>query len=487
MEIVVNILKSIPVIFLALMILNVMIVVHEWGHFLAARWRGLKIEKFQIWFGKPIWKKTINGVQYGLGCIPAGGFVLLPQMAPMEAIEGRSEETQPLPAISPLDKIIVALAGPLFSFLLAVVFAFAVWWAGRPITEPPNPTKIGYIKPDKPVAQSGLRVGDIIRKIDGQPVHRWEGQVSSVRWGIVASEGDEITFTVERDGQLLDFKVKPVRGQAESAAPKNWMARTFQWVFGRPPLREVGLASTSTTRVGRVLPNSPAATAAIKEGDFIKAVDGRAMSHPMEVIDRVDAKKDQPLTLTVVRGDATIDVTVTPRIPDKPKGENNYEIGIGFGDRKRPVTYLRQTPAEQIRESLQAMKNLLAAITSRKSDISPAHMGGPVMIVRIYTNFLSLPDAWRWVLWFSVMLNVNLAVLNMLPFPVLDGGHITMALIEWVRRRPINVRVLEYVQTACVLLVLSFFIMVTLKDFGDLPRGGEIEFLPSEETRASGP
>ena len=104
---------------------NVIIFVHELGHFLAAKWRGLRVDRFQIWFGKPIWKKEINGVQYGLGWIPAGGFVALPQMAPMEAVEGKNrepgeqeEKQDSLPPVKPLDKIIVAFAGPLFSFLL---------------------------------------------------------------------------------------------------------------------------------------------------------------------------------------------------------------------------------------------------------------------------------------------------------------------------------------------------------------------------------
>ncbi|MEI9897259.1 MAG: site-2 protease family protein [Chthoniobacter sp.] len=105
-----------------------MIIVHELGHFLAARWRGLVIEKFGIWFGKPLWKKTINGVEYSLGSIPAGGFVALPQLAPMEVMEGKVETPRDqLPPISVLDKIIVAFAGPLFSFLLAVVFAIIIW------------------------------------------------------------------------------------------------------------------------------------------------------------------------------------------------------------------------------------------------------------------------------------------------------------------------------------------------------------------------
>src|SRR5216110_2609765 len=115
---------------------NLLIVVHELGHFLAARWRGLFIEKFGIWFGKPIWKKTINGVQYSLGSIPCGGFVALPQLAPMDIIEGKADvDRARLAPISALDKIIVAIAGPLFSLLLALFFAGAVWAVGYPVGE----------------------------------------------------------------------------------------------------------------------------------------------------------------------------------------------------------------------------------------------------------------------------------------------------------------------------------------------------------------
>src|SRR5246127_3915099 len=120
-----SILKVIFIVLEVLLLFNLLIFVHELGHFLAARWRGLKIERFAIWFGKPIWKTKINGVEYALGTIPAGRYVYLPQMAPMEMIEGKAEGTasEPLPNISALDKIIVAFAGPLFSFLLALAFA----------------------------------------------------------------------------------------------------------------------------------------------------------------------------------------------------------------------------------------------------------------------------------------------------------------------------------------------------------------------------
>src|SRR5580658_1955942 len=137
-------------IFIALevvLLFNLLIGVHELGHFLAAKWRGLKIDRFAIWFGKPIWKTKIDGIEYALGWIPAGGYVALPQMVTMEAIEGKSETpAEQLPNVPPLDKIIVAFAGPLFSFLLAVFFAVIVWQVGRPSTVGDNTTQVGWVE-----------------------------------------------------------------------------------------------------------------------------------------------------------------------------------------------------------------------------------------------------------------------------------------------------------------------------------------------------
>src|ERR1043165_8485775 len=140
-----SILRILFTVFEALLALNLLIFVHELGHFLAARWRGMKVERFAIWFGKPIWKKTIGGVEYALGWIPAGGYVSLPQMATMEMIEGKAgEETQQLPNAAPLDKIIVAFAGPLFSFLLAILFAVVVWQVGKPVSAADTKPILGW-------------------------------------------------------------------------------------------------------------------------------------------------------------------------------------------------------------------------------------------------------------------------------------------------------------------------------------------------------
>src|SRR5690349_17054485 len=180
-----SVLKPVLIAIEVLLLFNLLIFVHELGHFLAARWRGLKVDRFAIWFGKPIWKKKINGVEYALGTIPAGGYVSLPQMATMDAIEGKSESSgQPLPPISALDKIIVAFAGPLFSFLLALAFAVIVMVVGRPVSETEKTTVIGYVAKGGPADEAGMLPGDRILAVDGKPVTKFSGMGDSIMWRI---------------------------------------------------------------------------------------------------------------------------------------------------------------------------------------------------------------------------------------------------------------------------------------------------------------
>ncbi|HYV30667.1 MAG TPA: site-2 protease family protein, partial [Candidatus Binatia bacterium] len=171
-----QLLKVFFIVLEVVLLFNLLIFVHELGHFLAARWRGLKAERFAIWFGKPLWKKEIGGVEFVLGWIPAGGYVSLPQMAPMEAIEGKTTKPrEKLPDASALDKILVAFAGPLFSFGLAVGFALIVSLVGRPVSESETTTIIGDVDKDSPAEKAGLKPGDKILEVDGKPVTKWFG------------------------------------------------------------------------------------------------------------------------------------------------------------------------------------------------------------------------------------------------------------------------------------------------------------------------
>jgi regulator of sigma E protease len=455
-----SVLKPVLIAIEVLLLFNLLIFVHELGHFLAARWRGLKVDRFAIWFGKPIWKKKINGVEYALGTIPAGGYVSLPQMATMEAIEGKSESSdKPLPPISALDKIIVAVAGPLFSFLLAFCFAGLVWVVGRPINEDDDSTLVGFVDPTGPAWKAGLRPGDKILEIDGHPVKNFAPpSQDSVTWRIVTSQGTNIAFKYLRDGK-------------EEMAFATPYKRPTEW-YERKSLRQVLITPAHRAIIYEVATNSPAALAGLRRGDEIVAVNGQKAYSFMPLVYEEETMTNgpiKPVALTVRRGSQEFERVLSPEKPLKPTGSGPL-FGITAWQGNTNVALLHPLPTDQIKESARQIYATLSTIFSHKSDVGVQQLGGAVMIIRLYSNLFQSENGWRLVLWFSVVLNVNLALLNLLPFPVLDGGHITLALIETARRRPVNARVLQYLQTACAVVLIGFMLFIAFFDTGDWVR-----------------
>ena len=254
MSVISTILQVILLIVVVVTVFNIIIFVHELGHFWAAKWRGLQIDRFQIWFGKPIWKKEINGVQYGLGWIPVGGFVALPQMAPMEALEGginraasrcrRSARWTRSSSPSPVR---------CFPCCWPWSPRSCVWQVGKPADFIPT-TEIGFVVPDSPAAKAGLRVGDKITAINGVPVHGFAGSLDSITERIILSRGEQITYTVERPGEA-----QPVTLTSGFETEKS------RW-FQRRGLRQVGIEPAGPAIIGEVIPNSPAAEAGLWQG-----------------------------------------------------------------------------------------------------------------------------------------------------------------------------------------------------------------------------
>ncbi|MEM9481579.1 MAG: RIP metalloprotease RseP [Verrucomicrobiota bacterium] len=455
-EFILSILGFVGLLFAVIVIFNLMIIVHEWGHFLAARWRGLQIDKFQIWFGKPIWKKTINGVQYGLGTIPMGGFVALPQMAPMEVIEGSTGEKRELSAITPIDKIIVAFAGPLFSFLLAVFFSLIVWGVGKPeqVIDP----VVGWVVPDSPAEKAGFKPGDKILKVNGKETDRFAGMIGSVTTEIVYSTGDKIDFLIERDGEKLNLQ--------------SGFEIEDTTALERKAFRKVGLAPKRKIQIGKLLENGPAARAGLMVDDIITHVDGEeVLCHP--ALHEKIANADSSVELTVLRGaegnEVVVEVTPLKPIPDEYEEK---DLGIGYA----AVTNFRTVtvdPITQVTDAGTMVIRTIGGLFSPRSDVSLSHLSGFVGIGRVYYQLLSLLDpqiGLPMVLFFSVLLNVNLALLNLLPLPVLDGGHITLATAELLRGKPVHSKALEYVQAGFAIMLFAFMFFVTFHDVGDLVR-----------------
>ncbi|PYL76671.1 MAG: RIP metalloprotease RseP [Verrucomicrobia bacterium] len=544
-----HIARVILIVIEVLALFNLLIIVHELGHFLAARWRGLYIEKFGVWFGKPIWKKTINGVEYSLGSLPFGGFVALPQLAPMDIIEGKADvDRAQLPKISAFDKIIVAFAGPLFSFLLAVVFAVFIWMVGRPVSESEATTIIGYVVPASPAAQAGLKAGDKILSVDGHGVTRFGGMSEdSISWRIVRSEGETVPIMVERneDGKarVITVDAKPIipptrawmrkglrqieifpaetplvaRVQPNSPAAKAGLQANDLIVgINREPLYHInGIDDFSREHpsapiqlnlkrngadvtvpfeagplvVGDVSQDSPAARAGLQKGDVVRALDDIPRKSTAAASDYIRHHGGQPVRFFVTRGGKNFELSVTPEVP---QGELYPRIGISWEDNYGIVldTYGRltrthPTPPEQVRAATLAVVNTLGAIASPKSDVRLQHMSGPVMMLRVYYLMFENRDGWLMALWFSVILNVNLALLNLIPMPVLDGGHIALAIVEALRRRPVNARVLEVVQTACAVVIIGFMVYIAFFDVQDLFGRAGPKFTPKNSSTSA--
>jgi regulator of sigma E protease len=465
-----HILRVIFILLEVVLLFNLLIVVHELGHFLAARWRGLYIEGFGVWFGKPLWKKTINGVQYSLGSLPFGGFVKLPQLAPMDMIEGKADlDRAQLPKISALDKIIVAIAGPLFSVLLALFFACVVWAVGHPVSESDLTTVIGYVHQDSPAAKAGLRPGDKILEVDGRPVSRFFGMNDSVVWNIVRSEGASIPFKIERDGQMKTVDVVPI------------IAETSGW--RRKSTRQVMIQPAVTPLVEEVDKDTPAAKAGLKQGDIIVAVNGQRIFNALSLVDEIEKHPTDELTLDVRRGSESLQLRMRP-VPLESEGVTKPRIGVHW-DTGGQLSLSHPDPVEQVYHSITSTLQTIGAVASPKSDVKLQHMSGPVMIVKIYYMLFESENGWKLALWFSVILNVNLAILNMLPIPVLDGGHIVLALIEGVRRKPVNMKILEWVQTACATLIIGYMLYISFFDIGDLFGKNSDRKSPRKETPVS--
>jgi len=437
-----------------LILFNLLIVVHELGHFLAARWRGLYIEKFGVWFGRPLWKKTINGVQYSLGSLPFGGFVALPQLAPMDIIEGKADlDRAKLPKISALDKIIVAVAGPLFSLLLALFFAGVVWVVGHPVSESDSTTIIGYVMPDSPAQKVGLQPGDKILEVDGKPVRRFLGMNDSVSWDVVRSEGDKIPVKFQRDGSVRTVWVEPFKAET-----RGWR---------RKSVRQLLIFPAETAIIDKVEPNTPAAAAGLRPRDIIRGFNQTPIYNPIGLLEYISKHPNDQLVLQVEREGTSFDVHVKPTLLPT-EGEMKPRIGIQW-DTTGKMSIGHPNPIEQIYDSVTSTLKTIGAVASPKSDVKLQHLSGPVGIWNIYVRLFEAKGGWQLALWFSVILNVNLAILNMLPIPVLDGGHIVLAIIESVRRKPVNMRVLEVIQTSCAMLIIGYMLYVTFFDVQDLP------------------
>ncbi|MDR2430386.1 MAG: RIP metalloprotease RseP [Puniceicoccales bacterium] len=578
-----NILGGTIGIFIIVLFFGGSIFVHELGHFLAARKRGLKIERFSIGFGPRILGWTgKDGVDYRISLLPLGGYVALPQMADMQGIEGENQ-TNPdsLPPISYTDKVIVAVMGVVFNVLFAFAIACVLWVTKIPVPANSTTTVIGHIdatlagqeKPS-PARAAGLLPGDKILAIDGEPVEDFTQVIQKINLGSGRDpQGNpQAILTIERNGKRIDpITVKPEKIDLNPTSGDS--------------VRQIGIAAAGDIIIESPLPGTPAAQAGLQQGDQLLALNDTPLHSIRHLRQLLEVNGIQPVNLRLRTATGTErTTTLTPKlhtdtvelarlsftepgdgdnapplarklhlvpVPDdylnpkpnaprdnlmicdtlpasaahsgslrpgtilsainlpkqilalrtpaelveamktlKPRGNGTVPEAAFFfktpsegktiilrnagatlvPEKKLPligVTHMekaelvRRNPIEQIHSAFRLTIESLRKLVDRNSDVGLNHLMGVISIAKTY---YSNADDIKRILWFTLIININLALLNILPLPVLDGGHILIATVQKILGRALPLKLIATVQYLFITLFLLLMGYVLLND-----------------------
>ena len=435
-------------IFLIVLFFGGSIFVHELGHYLAARSRGVHVEVFSIGFGPPIFSwKASDGTRYQIAWFPLGGYVLLPQIADLGPVEGESTvDAADLPPVTYGTKVLVFVAGASFNILFAFMLACIVWKVGQPENNESESTQIGYVtrtidladgsKAVSPALEGGLKVGDTIKAIDGSPVANWDdiNETLSMGSGRDASGARNAVFSIVRNGVPMEITVHP-----RLSGDERW--------------RRVGIMPGYDLNVHSVEPNSAAAKAGLEPGDRIVDIDGSPIMNANGLGDELALDPSAPAHLGVIRNGRTLDLVIPPRTASLQMGDIEFSAGYHM---------THPSPFEQIAQPFVMTLRTVWGLVNPRSDIGLSKVSGPVGIVHIF--HAAAEAGIRAVLRITILINVNLAILNLLPVPVLDGGQIVFATIGKLRGRALPPNFIMTAQSVFMVLLLSMVVYISIFD-----------------------
>ncbi len=439
-------------VFLIVLFFGGSIFVHELGHFLAARRRGVHVARFSIGFGPKIFSWTgKDGVEYRLSWLPLGGYVALPQLADMRGVEGESDvETERLPPVSYATKLIVFAAGAFFNLIFAFLLATVIWLVGQPTTSDQATTRIGYVVPTitladgsevtSPAVEAGLQIGDRITAIDGRELGDWQDLLQTLVTSAGRTEAGRRynVFTVDREGVSQDIMVYPGISTDER-------------------IRRVGIAPAYELVVHQVAPDSLGAKAGLHDGDRILALDDTKILNVQTYAEYLAAHVNDTVQITVERAgaDAPLKLDLAPH----PDTKEAADLGIAL---TTDAELVYPTPFEQFRAHVSMTFRTLGSLINPQSDIGISKLSGPVGIIRVF--HLAAQADLRLVIWFTILVNINLAIFNLLPIPVLDGGHMVFATIGKLRGRALPTNFIMTTQSVFMVLLFSMILYVSFFD-----------------------
>ena len=434
---------------------GVTIFVHELGHFVVALKCGMLVDTFSIGFGPPIWKRKYKGILFKLGCIPFGGYVALPQLDPaaMSAVQGKGngdgeEPRREIPPIAPGKKILVAVAGAVGNIILAFVLAWVIYASPEMTAEPDGSIPlVGYVDLESPAYERGLRVGDKIVSVKGEAVATWHDfSVLS----LLAGESDDVDVVVDRAGEQLHLAIPTTKNEMDVYAVEG-VEKAFLCV------------------IGDVFPGTAAEEAGLQVGDILVSFDGVRVASSSHFVSLVPERGGRAVPVVVERGGKAVELSVTPRFdPDKNKALVGVSVRSALSMAVMPWMQHRN-PWHQVKgDAMGIVRILKALVTPREARQAAKGLGGPVMIIAAL--WISIKVSILNAVGFLRFLNVNLAILNLLPIPVLDGGHIVFSLWEGITRRRVNPKVANTLVNVFATVLIGLLILLSLRDVLRAPR-----------------
>ncbi|KFE44997.1 sigma E protease regulator RseP [Pseudomonas syringae] len=440
-----------------LVALGVLVTFHEFGHFWVARRCGVKVLRFSVGFGMPLVKwHDRKGTEYVIAAIPLGGYVKM--------LDEREGDVPPELADQSFNRktvyqrIAIVIAGPVANFLLAIVFFWALAMLGSQQVRP----VIGAVEPASIAQKAGLTAGQEIVEVDGEPVTGW----SAVNLQLVRRLGESgtIALKVREQGSTVD--------SPRQLALDNWLKGADE----PDPIKSLGIRPWRPALppvLAELDPKGPAQAAGLKTGDRLLALDGQPLTEWQQVVDRVRERPEAKISLRVERDGAQMDVPLTLATRGEGNAAAGY-LGAGVKGIDWPPEMLREVsygPLAAVGEGAKRTwtMSVLTLDSLRKmlfGELSVKNLSGPITIAKVAGA--SAQSGIGDFLNFLAYLSISLGVLNLLPIPVLDGGHLLFYLIEWARGRPLSEKVQGWGVQIGISLVVGVMLLALVNDLGRL-------------------
>jgi regulator of sigma E protease len=438
-------------------VIGILILIHELGHFFVARWTGVGVERFSIGFGPVLLRWRGKETEYVLSAIPMGGYVkMMGEENPLEGGAAIPFDPKKAFALKPLwARFLIVFAGPGMNFVLAaVIFAAVLATVGRPVW----PAAVGKVTQGSPAAAAGLRTGDVVTAVDGRPVSYWE----DLERAVAESDGRPLTLQVRRGDETQAATLTPRR---KSVTDPNYKEPRDVW--------DIGAGPQLIPQISSVAADSPAARAGIAAGDVVVAVAGQPVYTPEELVEAIRSRPGQPFDVTVERDGKQLSLSVTPEATKEksPTGEETVVGKIQAGIATKAVRFEAYNPVVAVGHGVERTWDMtvltvkgLWKLVSRQIDSS--NIGGPIQIATEAGR--QAKEGVGSLALFTAIISVNLAVLNLLPVPMLDGGHLFFFVIEAVMGRPLSVKKREAAQQLGFVLLMLLMVYALWNDLNRL-------------------